>query len=138
LKSEPIRRALGKESIELKPRYHGTLMLEIEGVVSVGDFERWDIIGDGVPIGFIEVCYMDQHFFVLSVEVMDALLSDDEIKTLMLSGSSWATPLTPVRVVLEAFDANAARRELEKFSNQYSDDYPNEIARKFAPKARIL
>ncbi|RLE54285.1 MAG: hypothetical protein DRJ26_02085 [Candidatus Methanomethylicota archaeon] len=138
IRTENFLRAVGKKSVELKMRYHGSLMLEVEGVVSVGDFEHWNLIGDGKVIGSIEVCYMDQHFFVLSVEVIDALLTDDELKTLMLSGSSWATPLTPIKIAIEAIDANALKRELSNFIESYRDDFPNEIARKYAPKAKIL
>ncbi len=138
INSESVLKAIGKSNVDLKLRYHGTIMLEVEGVVSVGDFERWDLIGDNIPIGFIETCYMDQHFFVLSVEVIDALLNDDELRTLMLSGSSWATPLTPIKIVIQANNADLLRKELNNFVNSYSDDYPNEIARKYAPKARIL
>ena len=138
IRTENFLRAVGKKSVELKMRYHGSLMLEVEGVVSVGDFEHWNLIGDGKVIGSIEVCYMDQHFFVLSVEVIDALLNDDELRTLMLSGSSWATPLTPIKIVIQANNADLLRKELNNFVNSYSDDYPNEIARKYAPKARIL
>lgn len=127
----------GREVI-LKRRFHGTIMVEVEGVVSVGDFENWNIICDGKRIGYMEVCYMDQHFFVLSVEVIDALLSDDELKTLMLSGSTWATPLQPIKISISAKDKVKLKQALIKFITNYSDDYPNPIARKFAPKARVL
>ncbi len=130
--------AVGRKKVELKLRYHGSLMLEVEGVAGVGDFECWNLIGDGEVIGSVEVCYMDQHFFVLSVEVIDALLTDEELKTLMLSGSTWATPLTPIKIRIKAVNADKLKMELRSFIEKYSDDYPNEIARKYAPKARIL
>ncbi|MCS7365993.1 MAG: hypothetical protein NDF54_11195 [archaeon GB-1867-035] len=136
--SQEFLEAVDGKKVTLKRRFHGTIMVEVEGVVSVGDFENWNILCDGQRIGFMEVCYMDQHFFVLSVEVIDALLSDDELKTLMLSGSTWATPLKPIKISINARNKEKLRNILIDFISNYTDDYPNPIAKKFAPKARVL
>lgn len=138
LNSRDFLEVVNGRKITLKRRFHGTIMVEIERVVSVGDFENWNILCDNRRIGFMEVCYMDQHFFVLSVEVIDALLSDQELKTLMLSGSTWATPLTPIKISVSAENREKLRRLLADFISRYSDEYPNPIAEKFAPKAKIL
>ncbi|MCD6155088.1 MAG: hypothetical protein NDF56_06700 [archaeon GB-1845-036] len=129
--------AVKAKNIHLSMRYHGTLLLEIDGVYSVGDFESWNILSDKGSIGSLNVCYMDQHFFSLSVEAIDALLSDEELKTLMLSGPSWATPIGPVELSLNFNPSDKVKDLIKNFINGYHDDYPNEIARKFAPRAKI-
>lgn len=136
--SKEFLEAVGGNKVTFKRRFHGTIMVEVEGVVSVGDFENWNIFCDNQLIGSMEVCYMDQHFFVLSVEVIDALLSDDELKTLMLSGSTWATPLQPIKILIRAKDKEKIERIMADFIGNYTDDYPNPIAEKFAPRARVL
>ncbi|MEM3616076.1 MAG: hypothetical protein QXX09_05445, partial [Candidatus Methanomethylicia archaeon] len=80
--------------------------------------------------------YMDQHFFSLSVEAIDALLSDDELKEFMLSGSNWASPVAPISLSLQSI-SDEVKDIIGKFVSDYHDDYPNEIARKFVPRAVI-
>ncbi|MCX8168712.1 MAG: hypothetical protein N3E39_00590 [Candidatus Methanomethylicia archaeon] len=123
--------------MNLKMRFHGTLLLDVEGIRSVGDFEYWDIYGNNNIIGYIEVAYMDQHFFSLSVEAIDALLDDEDLREFMLSGSSWASPVSPVEVCLTIEVNDELKRLFYEFTSNYRDDYPNGIARKFVPKAII-
>lgn len=136
IKSEAFLNALKLSSIFIKKRMHGTILLDVNGVQSVGDFEYWDIYGDGNIVGCFEVVYMDQHFFSLSVEAIDALLSDDELKKFMLSGSNWASPVAPISLSLQSI-SDEVKNIIGKFVSDYHDDYPNEIARKFVPRAVI-
>jgi hypothetical protein len=137
LKSDEFLKASRFSEVNLKMRFHGTLLLDVDGVKSVGDFEYWDIYGDGAPIGYLEVAYMDQHFFALSVEAIDALLSDDELRDFMLSGASWASPVAPIFLSLTFDVSDDVKRLIGNFVSNYRDDYPNNIARKFVPRAVI-
>jgi len=137
IKSEAFSRASKFSNVYMKMRFHGSLLLDVDGVKSVGDFEYWDIYGDDVPIGFLEVAYMDQHFFSLSVEAIDALLSDEDLMKFMLSGSQWASPVAPISLSFNFDVSDDLKNLIQNFISNYRDDYPNEIAMKFAPKAVI-
>ena len=137
LNCESFVKAMGVSNVVLKFRFHGTLLLEVDGVQSVGDFEHWDLYADDVLIGSLDVTYMDQHFFSLSVEAIDALLTDEELKSLMLSGPSWAVPVGPIKLIFNSEPSDDVKDLIKKFVSNYVDDYPNEIARKFAPRMKI-
>lgn len=137
IKSDEFRRASKFSNTYIKMRFHGTLLLDVDGIKSVGDFEYWDIYGDGNPIGYLEVAYMDQHFFSLSVEAIDALLSDEDLKEFMLSGARWASPVSPISLSLSFEVSDEVKNLINNFILNYRDDYPNQIAMKFAPRAVI-